>query len=133
MFTHGRCAPPILCTFDNILRHHYVYTPLECLHRVICVLSVTQTVSFLYIQALHNDCSHIEDVHFLFLCTFDNILRLHYVYTPFGVLALCNLCVICNSNSFHSFTMKLNIMIVHTLKICTDDEGPEQSLVVFVF
>ena len=32
------------------------------------VQPVTQTVSFFYIQTLHNDSSHIEDVHLLF-CT----------------------------------------------------------------
>ena len=31
----------------------------------------------------------------------------------------CQVCVICNSNSFHSFIFKLCIMIVHTLKKCT--------------
>ena len=31
----------------------------------------------------------------------------------------CQICVICNSNSFHSFIFKLCIMIVHTFKICT--------------
>ena len=31
----------------------------------------------------------------------------------------CLLCVICDSNSFHSFIFKLCIMIVHTLKMCT--------------
>ena len=31
----------------------------------------------------------------------------------------CQVCVICNSNSFHSFIFKLCIMIVHTLKMCT--------------
>ena len=41
------------------------------------------------------------------------------------------LCVICNSNRFHSFIFKLCIMIVHTLKLCTGDAGPEQSLVLF--
>ena len=31
----------------------------------------------------------------------------------------CLVCVICNSNSFHSFIFKLYLMIVHTLKMCT--------------
>ena len=31
----------------------------------------------------------------------------------------CLVCVICNSNSFHSFIFKLFLMIVHTLKMCT--------------
>ena len=31
----------------------------------------------------------------------------------------CLVCVICNSNSIHSFIFKLCIMIFHTLKMCT--------------
>ena len=31
----------------------------------------------------------------------------------------CLVCVICNSNSFHSFIFKLYTMIVHTLRMCT--------------
>ena len=38
---------------------------------------------------------------------------------------------VCNSNRFHSFIFKLCIMIVHTLKMYTDDAGPEQSFVLF--
>ena len=30
--------------------------------------------SFLYIQTLHNDCSHIEDVHLLFCAHFINFV-----------------------------------------------------------
>ena len=65
------------------------------------------------------------------LSTFDNMLgivefRHYYVYTTVGVLTLCNLCVICNLNRFHSFVFKLFIMIVPTLKMCTDNAGPEQ-------
>ena len=37
--------------------------PLECLHYLfVCNLQFKQ-ISFLYVQTLHNDCSHIEDVH----------------------------------------------------------------------
>ena len=35
--------------------------------------SVTKMLSFLFIQALHNDCSHIEDMHLLFCAHFMNI------------------------------------------------------------
>ena len=31
----------------------------------------------------------------------------------------CQVCVICNSKSFHSFLFKLCPMIVHILKMCT--------------
>ena len=31
----------------------------------------------------------------------------------------CLACVICNSNSIHSFIFKLHSMIVHTLRMCT--------------
>ena len=35
---------------------------------------------------------------------------------------------ISNSNRFDSFIFKLCIMIVHTLKLCIGEAGPEQSL-----
>ena len=35
----------------------------------------------------------------------------------------CLVCVICNSNSFHSYIFKLCLMIVHTLKMCTSYFG----------
>ena len=38
---------------------------------------------------------------------------------------------VCNSSRFNSFIFKLCIRIVHTLKMCTGDAGPEQSLVLF--
>ena len=55
--------------------------------------------SFLYIQNLHNDCSHIEDVHLLFcvhLIIFSQFLtgvELRIVFTSkwLGVYSLCNL------------------------------------------
>ena len=80
---------------------------------------------------------HTLNICSLFLGTYDNILivfrsvelRHYYVCTIFGVLTLCNLCVICNSNRFHSFMFKLEIIIVHTM-MCTEDTGPEKSLVL---
>ena len=42
-------------------------------------------------------------------------------------LFVCNL----NSNRFHSFIFILCIMIVHTLKMCTGDAGPEFGLVFY--
>ena len=38
---------------------------------------------------------------------------------PSEMLRGCLVCVICNSNSIHSYIPKLCIMIVHTLKIYT--------------
>ena len=38
---------------------------------------------------------------------------------------------VCNSNKSHSFIFKLGITIVHTLKMCAGDAGPEQSLFLF--
>ena len=68
-------------------------------------------------------------------CTFDNILglfnldiiMLHHLWGAYIVY----FCVICNSNRFHTFIFKLCLMIVNTLKMCTGDAGPEQSLVLF--
>ena len=64
------------------------------------------------------------------LCTFGivEIIR-HYLWSAYIVY----LCVICNSNRFHSIMFKLCIMIVHTLKMCTEDIGPEQSLILLTF
>ena len=58
---------------------------------------------------------------------------MYNVYTTFGVLTLCYLCVIRTSNSFHSFIFKFCILIVHTLKMCTGDASPDQSLVLLFF
>ena len=74
----------------------------------------------------------------IYLCTFDNnlgnvelktLLSLHHLWSAYNFY----LCVICNSNRFHSFIFKICIMIVHTLKMCTGDAGREQSLVLFFF
>ena len=54
-------------------------------------------------------------------------LSVHLSVCPFvcpsvslsATLMGCLVCVICNSNSFHSFIFKLCLMIVHTLKMCT--------------
>ena len=37
--------------------------PLECLHCLFVGYLLYKQISFLFIQTLHNDCSHIEDVH----------------------------------------------------------------------
>ena len=107
---------------------------------LVCVICNSQQFSISYIQTLYNECSHNEDVHLLFcahLIIFYYIFgsaehRLYYVYTTFGMLTLCNLCVICYSSSFHSFIFKLYIMGVHTFKMCMGDAGPEQSLVFLI-
>ena len=40
-------------------------------------------------------------------------------FFPSTMLRGCLVCVICNSNSIHSFIFKLCTMIVHILKMCT--------------
>ena len=78
--------------------------------------------SFLYIQTLPYDCLHIEDVHLLFCASsfFFSFLRgVELRHFSSEMLRGCVVCVICNSNSFHSFIFILYIMIVHTLKMCT--------------
>ena len=64
---------------------------------LVCVICVSQQFSFLYIQTLHNDCSHIEDVHLPF-CAHLVGLRHFPIRNGKGSLV----CVICNSNNFHS-------------------------------
>ena len=65
------------------------------------------------------------------LSIFDNIFGLLNLDIITSTPLLDYLCVICNSNRFHSFIFKFCIMIVNTLKMCTGDAGPEQSLVLF--
>ena len=83
-----------------------------------------QQYSILDIQTLHNDCSHIEDVHLPFCAHLINIflfltgVELRHFF-PCEMLWGCLVCVICNSNSEHYFTFKLCGMIVHTLMMCT--------------
>ena len=83
-----------------------------------------QQYSLLYIQTLHDDCSHIENVHFPFCAHLINyFLFLMGVelrpFFPSEMLRGCLVCVICNSNSVHFFIFKLCAMIVHTLMMCT--------------
>ena len=78
----------------------------------------------------HWTCVHpILCVHLIIFLGLLNLtlLRLHHLWSAYIVY----LCVICNSNRFYSFIFKLCITIVHTLKMCTGDAGPEQSSVLF--
>ena len=75
-------------------------------------------------QTLHNDCSHIENVYLIF-CTHFMILFIFFflgggleVRFFFRKMVRCLVCVICNSNHFHSLIFKLCIMIVHKLNMC---------------
>ena len=80
------CAPYILCTFDNIfeiveLTHYNFYTTFGSgayIVLFVCNL-LSKQISFLYIQTLHNDCSHIEDVH-----------RRRRSRSEFGIVLSCN-------------------------------------------
>ena len=62
-----------------------------------------QQFLLLYIQTLHNDCSHIEDVCLSFCA---NMIIFYYIlkafelrYFPFEILRGCLVFIICNSNS----------------------------------
>ena len=106
--------------------------PRGCLQFVIVVFSDHTHVLFICY-----DCSHMEYLHPIF-CAHLIIFRECWTWT---LLLLHNhhlwrvyiiyVCVICNTNICHSFIFKVCIMIVHTLKMCTCDAGPEQSLVLF--
>ena len=94
----------------------------------LCNLGLQQ-FSFLHILLLYVMIAHTLNMCAPYiLCTFDNIL------------GLLNLDIIASTppleclhwmNRVHSFIFKLCIMIVQTLNMCTDDTGPEQSLVLF--
>ena len=63
------------------------------------------------------------------LITFLGLLNLDIIRsTPPWIAYIVYLCVICNSNKFHSFILKLCLMIVNTLEMCAGDADPEQSL-----
>ena len=67
--------------------------------------------------------------HTLKMCTSYFFYRFHVFFFIYGVLNLdsffgqmlrgCLVCVICNSNNFHSLIFNFWIMIVHTLNMCT--------------
>ena len=62
------CAPYIfahLIIFLGMLNLDVMKStpPLECLHCLFVCNLLFKQISFIYIQTLHNDCSHIEDVH----------------------------------------------------------------------
>ena len=66
---------------------------------------------------------HILKMCLSILCTFYDLFLIFEknlkTFFPTEMLRGCPVCVICNSNSIHSFLFKLCIMIVHTLKIST--------------
>ena len=91
----------------------------ECL---VCVICNSNSIHFFYIQTLHNDCSHIENVHLLFYAHFIDIYfsflwGLELRHFLLETLRWFLVCVICNSKSFYSLIFKLCIMIVHTLNM----------------
>ena len=94
---------------------------LGCLVYVIC-----NSKSFLFF--LFKLCIRI--VHTLKMCTyyFMHISEIFFSFLrgvelrhffPSEMLRGCLVCVICNSNRFHSLIFKLCKMIAHTLKMCT--------------
>ena len=86
----------------------------------LCHLQLQQ-FSFLFIKILHNNCSHIKDVHLLF-CAHEYFLILRGVeFRNFLSSKMLRgvVFVICNSKRCHSFIFKLCIMIVHTSILCT--------------
>ena len=87
----------------------------------LCNLYLQQFL-FFYIQTLHNNCSHIKDVHLLFVHIswfFLHFFGLELRYFLSKMLRGCLISVFCNSNSFHSLIFKLFIMIVGTLNMCS--------------
>ena len=83
----------------------FLVVPRGCLQFVIVVFPYHTHLLF-----LHNDCSRIEDVHLLFCARLINIfsfftgVELRHLF-PSKMHRGCQVCVICNSNSFHSFIL----------------------------
>ena len=90
---------------------------------LVCVICNSNSIHFfifiLYIMIVHTlkMCTYhfVHDSYFL--SYFWRVLNLDIF--PSVMLRGCLVCVICNSNSIHSFIFILYIMIVHTLKMCT--------------
>ena len=101
-----------------------------CLICVICDSSSFHSFIFkLNMLWLLTHWTCVHPVFWAYLIIFLGLLNLDIITsTPL----LDYLCLICNSNRFHSFIFKFCIMIVNTLKMCTGDAGPEQSLVLFL-
>ena len=57
------------------------------------------------------------NARFIFSPHFLRVVERHFF--PSEMLKGSLVCVLCDSNSFHSFVFKLCIMIIHILKICT--------------
>ena len=53
------------------------------------------------------------------LYTFHEYFLIYLDIFPSKMLRWCLVCVICNSNIFHSFIFKLYILIGHLLKMCS--------------
>ena len=91
---------------------------------LVCVICNSDSIhSFLF-----KPCIMI--VHTLKMCTYNFVHILHFfkkffmvlnldIFFLFKMLRWCLVCVICNSNSFHSLIFKLCIVIVYTLNKST--------------
>ena len=90
-----------------------------CLACVIC--NSNSIHSFIF--KLHTIIVHTLKIHTFYIVQrfifFFSVLTGVGTFFPSEMLRGCLVCVICNSNSIHSFIFKLCIMIVHTLKMCT--------------
>ena len=126
IFSHWRCAPPILCNFMSIFSFRGMFSPFKmlrwCLVCVICTCNSNSFHSFIIKLC-------IMIAHTLKMCTSSRALpilcttgifwgMLNTSLPPFGCLH-CVICVKSASQSFHSFIFKLCIMIIHTLKMYT--------------
>ena len=88
------------------------------------ILRVCEIKDLIWVMRFQSPLVYIEDVHLLFcahliyIFSFFTGVELRHFF-PSEMRTGCLVCVICNSNSFHSFIFKLCIMIVRTLKMCT--------------
>ena len=82
-----------------------------------------------YSNFIRYDCSLIEHVFCAHLIIFLRVLNLDIITSAPPLECLHCLCYL-YFNRFYSFIFKLYIIIVHTLKMCTGDAGPKQSLVL---
>ena len=145
---HNDYSYIILCTLDKYLPVFSVcctqiFYPFEMLRGcLVCVICDSSSFhSFIFKLNMLWLLTHWKCVHPIFCscliifrkiiifggdCWTWTLLRLHHLWIAYIVY----MCVICNSNRFHSYIFKSCIIHVNTLMMCTGDAGPEQSLVL---
>ena len=103
---------PSICLFVCLFIHLSVLLSATLLG---CLVSFIFKLCLMIVHTLKMCTSYF--VHNLKIFLFLRVLNLDIF--PSVMRSGCQVCVICNSNSFYTFIFKPCIMTVHTLKMCT--------------